>query len=138
MESLLRLAMLAGTGAGLAGLRRAGKRCAWFVAVALAIGLLGAAAAGCFGIAAWYAIAPKLGPAWASAIVGLAFALSAAVIWLACGHWYTDALGLRRPPPLDPAASGLPSIDLPQLLERNATSVLLAAFVVGMLMNRRR
>ena len=137
IESLLRVAMVAGTGAGLAAVRRAGRRCAWFVAVALAIGLLGATAAGFFAFAAWYAIEPKLGPAWASAIVGLAFLISAGVIWLACGHWYTDSRGIRRPPPLEPG-SPLPSLDLPLLLERNATSVLLAAFVAGMLMNRRR
>src|SRR2546423_13084299 len=81
MESLLRLALIAGTGASIGGLRRAGRRAAACLAVALAIGLIAAAAIGCFAAAGWYALLPQLGPAWSALIIGLALAFLAAVIW---------------------------------------------------------
>jgi hypothetical protein len=146
MGNLIRLALMAGTGAGLGGMRRAGLKLAWFVAAAVAIGCLGAAGILCFGVAVFFAIAPKLGPAWAVAIVGLAYALSAAILWLSCRHWY---LGRPRPgaaladaAPLGAVAGaealgGLAS-GVSNAIERNALTVLLAAFAAGMILNRRR
>jgi hypothetical protein len=140
MEQIVRLALAAGTGAGMVGLRRWGKRLAWFIAVALAIGLLAATAIGYFCGAIWYAIDPKLGPAWASAITGAALAVSAGILWLSCRHWYLAPRHSNLPPSPSAllSAAALPEFDIPRLLERHATSVLLAAFVAGMLLNRRR
>ena len=136
MGNLMRLAMMAGTGAGVAGLRRAGLKLAWFTAVAVTIGLLSAAAIGTFGMAIFYAILPKLGPAWAAAIVALAFAVSAAILWFSCRHWYLA--NRSAAPSAGSTESPLANLDLPLLLERNATTVLLAAFIAGMLLNRKR
>ena len=137
MESLLRLALIAGTGASIGGLRRAGRRAAVCLAVALAIGAIAVAAIGCFAAAGWYALLPQLGPAWSALIIGLALALLAAVVW---------AVAERRGRRATPRGDGLlgavppelPDIDVAGLLERNAGTIMLAAFAAGLFLNRRR
>jgi hypothetical protein len=142
MESLLRMALIAGTGASIGGLRRAGRRVAICLAVALAVGLIAAGAIAYFAAAGWYALVPQLGPARSSLIVGLALAVLAALVWGVAEVRRRRHLRLRRPGLLEGAAIGglpqLPDIDLPRMLERNAGTIMLAAFAVGMFLNRRR
>ncbi len=137
MESLLRLALIAGTGASIGGLQRAGRRVAVCLAVALAIGAVGAAAVACFAAAGWYALLPQLGPAWTSVIIGLALALVAALIW-AVAERRRRRVALRGSGLMDALPSQLPDIDVAGLLERNAGTIMLAAFAAGMFLNRRR
>jgi hypothetical protein len=139
MESLLRLALIAGTGASIGGLQRAGRRIAVGIAVALVIGLLGASALGWFAVAGWYALLPQLGPAWSALIIGLALALVAALVWAVAERGRrrrtirNGGLGLAGLVPPQ-----LPSIDVAGLMERNAGTIMLAAFAAGMFLNRRR
>src|SRR5882757_8709276 len=127
MGSLLRLALMAGTGASIGGLQRAGRRVAIGLAAALAIGLIAATAIGCFAAAGWYALLPQLGPAWAALIIGLALALLAAVIW-AVAERHRRRSALRGDGLMDGLQSQLPDIDVAGLLERHAGSIILAAF----------
>jgi hypothetical protein len=127
--------------AGAAKLRRSGQRVAWFIAAALAIGVLGAAACGCFGAAIWYALLPRLGPAGAAAITGVAFAIVAGIIWAACRHWYLEPRmkAAETPSPLSDLKPTLPSAAaLGQMLERNAGTAMLVAFAIGLLAGRRK
>ncbi|HVT51003.1 MAG TPA: phage holin family protein [Dongiaceae bacterium] len=141
MESLLRLALVAATGASIGGLERAGRRLAICLAVAVAVGILGAVAIACFAAAGWYALLPQVGPAWAALIIGLAMAVVAAVVWA-----IAERRRRRAPPPstglldaLPLAASQLPSGDeMAKMLSKHAGTVMLAAFAAGMFLNRRR
>jgi hypothetical protein len=140
MESLLRLALVAATGAGIGGLERTGRRLALCLAAALVVGIIAAAAIGCFAAAGWYALLPQLGPAWTALIIGLVLAVVAAVIWAVA-----ERRRRRLPPPgggildaLPLAASKLTEIDIGRILEKNAGSIVLAAFAAGMFLNRRR
>jgi hypothetical protein len=137
MGSLLRLALIAGAGAGIGGLERAGRRAAICLAAVLAIGLIGAAAIGCFAAAGWYALLPQLGPAWTSLVIGLALAVVAAITW-AVAERRRRRTALRSPGLLDALPSQLPDIDIAGALERNAGAIMLAAFAAGMFLNRRR
>jgi len=140
MESLLRLALVAATGAGIGGLERTGRRLAISAAALLAVALVVVAAICWFAAAAWYALLPEVGPAWAALIIGLALVLVAALIWAIAERRH------RRPPPpsagildaLPRAAAQITDIDLGRVLEKNAGSIILAAFAAGMFLNRRR
>jgi O-antigen/teichoic acid export membrane protein len=141
MESLLRLALVAATGASVGGLQRTGRRLVICAAVALGVAIIAAAAVGCFAAAGWYALLPQVGPAGAALIIGLALAVIAAVVW---------AIAERRhrklPPPssglleaLPFAASQIPSgDDVANMLSRHAGTIMIAAFAVGMFLNRKR
>ena len=150
LGSLLRLAMLAGTGAGMAaGFRHAMVKLAALFAVALIIGLMIAAAIGYFGFAIYFALAPEFGPAWGAAASGGLLLVLAVILALLCRTFY-----LRRSRPSASSAAGLggplgaaalgatmgsgPGIDLKGMLGRNAMTVLLTAFIAGMVMNNRR
>ena len=140
METIGRLAMLAASGAGLAqAMRRAGRRLAVLVALSVLVGLLGAGALGALGMALFYALILTMEPAWAALIVAVCFLVIAALIWLVARRWFLRA---EPRPALDLAAAaplaGLSELGIGRLLERNAVGVLLAAFVAGMLMSRRR
>jgi hypothetical protein len=129
--------------AGAAKLQRSGRRVAWFVAAAMAMGLLAAATIGCFGAALWYALEPKIGPAGAAAFTGVAFAILAGIIWLLCRTWYLEPrtnLKVDAAPNLTASLpSALPSVeDLGLLLERHAGTATLIAFAVGLLAGRRK
>jgi hypothetical protein len=137
MGSLLRLALMAGTGASIGGLQRAGRRVAICLAAALAIGLIGAAAIGCFAAAGWYALLPQLGPAWTALVIGLVLAVVAAIIWAIAERRHRRA-ALRSPGLFDALPSTLPDIDVAGALARNAGTIMLAAFAAGMFLNRRR
>ncbi|HVM83524.1 MAG TPA: hypothetical protein VMW18_06520 [Candidatus Binatia bacterium] len=144
MGTLIRLALMAGTGAGIAGLRRAGRKLALCLIAGVAIALLLAAAIGWLGFAVFYAIALSLGPIWAAALVALGFAVIALIVALCCRRWSGGRTYEERPTAAEAAApigavAGLEALQgLSRVLERNALSVLLAAFVAGMVMNRRR
>ena len=144
MGTLLRLALMAGTGAGIAGLRRAGRKLAVCLVAGVAIALLLAAAIGWVGFAVFYAIALSLGPIWAASLVALGFAVIAVIVALCCRRWSGGRAYGERPTAAEAAApigavAGLEAFaGLSRVLERNALSVLLAAFVAGMVMNRRR
>jgi hypothetical protein len=150
LGSLLRLAMLAGTGAGMAaGFRAAMVKLAALFAAALIVGLMFAAAIVYFGFAVYFALAPEVGAAWAAAAAGLLLFVIAALLALIGRYFY-----LRRPRPTASSAGGFggplgaaalgasmgagPGFDLKGVLGRNALPVLLAAFIAGMVMNNRR
>ena len=144
MGSLLRLALVAATGATIGGLEHTGRRLAICLAAAIGVGILVVGAIGCFAAAGWYALLPQLGPAWAALIVGLALAVVAAVIWAvaerrnrrsALRAANTAGVGLGL---LDALPAQLASIDVGRVLERNAGSIILAAFAAGMFLNRKR
>jgi len=140
MGSLLRLALAAATGASIGGLQNMGRRIVLMAAVAIVVALVGAGAIGSLAAAGWYALLPEVGPAWAALVIGLALAFVAAVIWAIAERRHR-----RLPPPttglldaLPLAAAPLAELDLRGTLQRHAGTVLLAAFVAGMLLNRRR
>jgi len=150
LGNLFRIAMLAGTGAGMAaGLRRAMVKLAALFALALVVGLMVAAAIGYFGFAIYFALAPEFGPAWGAAAAGALLIVLAVAFALIARYCY-----LRRPrapssgaadfgAPLGAAALGAsmgsgPDFDLRGALGRNALTVLLTAFIAGMVMNNRR
>jgi len=144
VEHIIRLAMMAGTGAGMAGLRRLGVKLAWFLTAGIAVCVLSAGAVGFFGFAIYTLLEPQVGTAGAAAIVGLGLLIAAAIVWFGCRAWYA---GRRRLAARFEAGPSLGSAfgaglgggpDIANFLSRNATSVMLAAFVAGMLMNRRR
>jgi hypothetical protein len=142
--------MLAGTGAGMAaGFRRAMLKLAALFAAALVVALMVAGAIGYFGAAIYLALAPELGPAWAAAASGALLLVLAAILALLCRVAYlrkrrvanATAAGLGGP--LGAAALGASMgagshFDLKGMLERNAVTVLLTAFIAGMVMNNRR
>ena len=133
MEHLFRLAMMAGTGAGLTGLRRVGIRIVWTLAGAMTAGVLLAVALGYWGYAIYMALIPSTGPIGAAAAVGAIFFVVALAVWIVGRGW-------PRRTRVAPTAlqAGLPALEIGALLSRNATTVLLTAFVAGMLLNRRR
>ena len=155
LGNLFRVAMLASTGAGMAaGLRRATMKLICLLTAAIVVGLLIAAAIGTFGFAIYLALAPEFGPAGSAAITGLLLLVVAALIALGCRAWYR-----RRPRassssaadlggPLGAAALGASmggasmgaglDFDVRGALSRNALTVLLTAFIAGMVMNNRR
>ena len=154
LGNLLRLAMLAGTGAGMAaGFRHAMLRLAALFAAALVAALMVAAAIGYFGVAIYFALTPEVGPAWGAACAGLVLIALATLLALLCRYLYlrrrpgttagASALGAGLGGPLGAAALGAsmgagPGFDLKGTLERNALTVLLTAFIAGMVMNNRR
>jgi hypothetical protein len=155
LGSLLRVAMLAGTGAGMAaGFRHAMFKLAALLAAAVIVGLMAAAAICFFGIAVYLALSPQVGPAWAAALTGLLLVVLAAVLALICRYAYLrkrrtaaaaagTGLGAGLGGSLGAAALGAsmgggPGLGLKGVLERNAVTVLLAAFIAGMVMNNRR
>jgi hypothetical protein len=150
LGNIFRLAMLAGTGAGMAaGFRSAMVKLAALFTAALIVSLIIAAAIAGFGFAIYFALAPEVGAAWAAAAAGLLLVVIAALLALACRAYY-----LRRPRPSASSAAGLggplgaaalgasmgsgPGFDLKGMLGRNAVPVLLAAFIAGLVMNNRR
>jgi 4-amino-4-deoxy-L-arabinose transferase-like glycosyltransferase len=144
MGSLLRLALLAATGATIGGLEHTGRRLAICLAAAIGVGILIVGAIGCFAAAGWYALLPQLGPAWAALIIGLALALVAVIIWaVAERRGRRSALrgsgaGIAGLGLLDALPAQLAEIDIGRVLERNAGTIVLAAFAAGMFLNRRR
>jgi ABC-type proline/glycine betaine transport system permease subunit len=140
METLLRLALIAGTSASMGGLQRAGRRVAICAAVALTVGAIVAGAIGCFAAAAWYALLPQLGEVRSAVIIGLILALVAGLI---CGIAEARRRRMmRRAGPdlglLAALPSRLPNIDIGRTLERHAGTILLGAFAAGIFLNRRR
>jgi hypothetical protein len=144
------MAMLAGTGASMAaGMRRTMIKLACLFALALVVGLLVAGAIGTFGFAVYAALLPQLGIAWSAAVSGLSLLVIAGVLVLIC-----RAVDHRRKRPVSSGAAdlggslgaaalgasmgGLPDLDIRGALSRNAVTVLLAAFIAGMVMNNRR
>jgi hypothetical protein len=156
LGSLLRLAMLAGTGAGMAeGLRHAMFKLAALFAAALVIGLMVAAAIGYFGVAIYLTISPEIGPARGAALLGCGLLALALILGLVCRLVYLRRSRVKRSSaslgaaglasglggPLGAAALGAslgPGIDLRGTLARNAMTVLLTAFIAGMVMNNRK
>ena len=156
LGSILRLAMLAGTGAGMAnGFRHAMLKLAALFAAALIVGLMIAGAIGYFGVAIYLALAPEVGPAWGAAAAGALLLVIAVALALIGRFVYlrqrrrsaAGAAGLASGlgGPLGAAALGAsmgagagPGFDLKGTLERNAVTVLLTAFIAGMVMNNRR
>jgi hypothetical protein len=140
--------MLAGTGAGMAAkLKRAMLKFVVLLAGAIVIGLLLAVAIGYFGFAVYFVLAPDLGPAGSAAAVGGVLIVVSAILALAC-RLYTR----QHARPVAPRASDLGGSlgaaalgaslgagpDIRGALGRNAMTVLLAAFIAGMVMNNRR
>jgi len=158
LGGLLRLAMLAGTGAGMAtGFRHAMLKLAALFAAALVIGLIFAAAIGAFGVAIYMQLTPQYGPACAAAIAGALLLILAVVLALICRFAYLRqrrrkasaaaaglgglASGLGGPlgaAALGASMGGGPGFDIKGTLARNAVTVLLTAFIAGMVMNNRR
>lgn len=153
LGSILRLAMLAGTGAGMAaGFRRAMFKLAALFAAALVVGLMVAAAIGYLGAAIYLALIPELGPAGSAAVVGGILLAVALILALICRYAYlrrsrvkTSAAGLASGlgGPLGDATLGAsmgagPGLDIKGTLGRHAVAVLLTAFIAGMVMNNRR
>lgn len=146
LGTLLRLAMV-GTGARITGaVDRAMFKLAVLLAAATAVGLLIAVAIATFAVAIYLGLAPDLGAAWSAAAAGLVLVavagLLALVCWAAMRRRRRRLLGAQSSP-LGAAALGasmgaLPDLDLRGVLSRNATTVLLSAFIAGMLLNNRR
>jgi hypothetical protein len=149
LGNIFRLAMLAGTGAGMAaGVRRVVVRLACLLVVGMIIALLVAAAIGCFGFAVYLALAPAYGPAWGAVGGGALLIVLVGVILGICRYCYMRRTRTVAPGPdlggsLGAAALGasvgaMPNLDIRGMLERNAVTVLLTAFIAGMVMNNRR
>jgi hypothetical protein len=154
LGSILRLAMLAGTGAGMASsFRHAMLKLAALFAAALVVGLMVAAAIGYFGVAIYLSLPPELGPAGSAAIMGAGLLVLAIVLALVCRSVYlrrsrakASAAGLGAAglgDSLGAAALGASmgagsNFDIRGTLERNAVTVLLTAFIAGMVMNNRK
>jgi hypothetical protein len=158
LGSILRLAMLAGTGAGMAdGFRQAMLKLAALFAAALIIGLMVAAAIGYFGVAIYLTLSPEIGPVRGAAALGCGLLILAIVLGFVCRSLYLrrarsrssrtglGAAGLASGlgGPLGAAALGAsmgagPGLDLRGTLARNAVTVLLTAFIAGMVMNNRK
>lgn len=154
LGSILRLAMLAGTGAGMAtSFRHAMLKLAALFAAALIIALMVAGAIGYFGVAIYLALTPEFGPAWGAAASGALLLVVAAICAVLCRVVYLKkrraaassgaGLGAGLGGPLGAAALGAsmgagPGFDIRGTLERNAVTVLLTAFIAGMVMNNRK
>jgi hypothetical protein len=155
LGSILRLAMLAGTGAGMAtSFRHAMLKLAALFAAALIIALMAAGAIGYFGVAIYLALTPEFGPAWGAAASGALLLVVAAICAVLCRVIYLRkrratsssaglGLGAGLGGPLGAAALGAsmgagPGFDIKGTLERNAVTVLLTAFIAGMVMNNRK
>lgn len=158
LGSLLRLAMLAGTGAGMAeGLRHAMFKLAALFAAALLVGLMAAAAVGYFGVAIYLALGPEIGPVRAAVALGCGLLVLAIILGIAARYIYLSrsrtrasraglgAAGLASGlgGPLGAAALGASmggggGLDIKGTLARNAGTVLLTAFIAGMVMNNRK
>ncbi len=157
LGSILRLAMLAGTGAGMASsFRHAMLKLAALFAAAMVVGLLVAAAIGYFGVAIYLTIAPEMGTARAASLLGCGLLAIALILALICRFTYVRRARLKATAGLGAAglASGLsgplgaaalgasmgtgPSLDIKGALARTAVTVLLAAFIAGMVMNYKR
>jgi len=155
LGSLFRMAMLAGTGAEVAaGFRRTMLKLACLLAVVIVVGLLIAGAIGAFGFAIYAALLPEVGPIWSAVIAGAALIVVAAMLAVGCRAWYFRK---RRRVPSGAAAAGLgglggplgaaalgaslgagPNFDMREVLGRNAMTILLTAFIAGMVMNNRK
>jgi hypothetical protein len=152
LGSIFRMAMLAGSGAGMAaGLRRAMVKLACLLAAAMVVSLLLAAAVAAFAFALYIALLPDLGGPRSAVAAGVCLVIVAGVVMLICRGLYR-----RRARPVASGVSGLgsslgaaalgasmggtslPNLDIRGVLGRNAITVLLAAFVAGMVMNNRR
>jgi hypothetical protein len=142
--SLLRLALIAATGATIGGLEHTGRRLAICLVGAIGIGILLVGAIGCFAAAGWYALLPQIGPAWAALIVGLALALIAVIIWAVAEQrrrraaLRSSSSGIAGLGLLEALPAQLAEIDIGRVLERNAGTIILAAFAAGMFLNRKR
>jgi len=147
LGSILRIAMLAETGAGIAaGMRRAMTRLAVLFVVAIVVALLVAAGLAYFGFALYWALALSFGPVWAAAGSGALLLVLAGIILL------IGRIALKQKPraatsgpdlggPFGAAALGASMGSGPDIrgaLGRNAITVLLTAFIAGMVMNNRR
>ncbi|WP_395015457.1 hypothetical protein [Dongia sp.] len=158
LGSILRLAMLAGTGAGMAeGFRRAMFKLAVLFAAAMAIGLMVAAAIGYFGVAIYLTLSPEIGPVRAAAAMGGGLLVLAVILGSVARTLYLRRSRRKVSPaglgaaglasglggPLGAAALGAsmgagPGLDLRGTLSRNAGTILLTAFIAGMVMNNRK
>jgi hypothetical protein len=154
LGNLLRLAMLAGTGAGVAaGVRHAMVKAAALFATALVVALMLAGAIGYFGVAINLALAPQFGPIWGATaagvlllVIAVALALLARMIYLRKRRVAASAaagLGAGLGGPLGAAALGASmgsgsGPDIRGMLGRNAMTVLLTAFIAGMVLNNRK
>jgi hypothetical protein len=154
LGNILRLAMLAGTGAGMATrIRRAMLKLAAVFAAALVVALMVAVAFGYFGAAIYLVLAPEIGAAWAAAAAGLLLIVAAAILAVIARSLYSrrqrqtesaaGTAGLGLGGPLGATALGVSlgsgaGPDIRGMLERNALTVLLTAFIAGMVMNNRK
>jgi len=161
LGSILRLVMLAGTGAGMAaGFRAAMIKLAALFAAFLVVGLMIAAAIGYLGVAVYLALIPTMGPVGSPALVGAGLLTIAVILALICRGLYVRRSPVRSASRLGAAglASGLGgslgaaalgasmggasmggrSLDVRGTLARNAMTVLLAAFIAGMVTTNRR
>jgi hypothetical protein len=147
LGNLFRMAMLAGTGASVAaGMRRAAVRLVCLLMVGIVVALLIAAAMAYFGFALYWALMPLYGPVLSAIGGGALLIVLAVVILLVC------SLSMKSRPKvasagrdlggsLGAAALGASMGQVPDIrgaLGRNAITVLLAAFIAGMVMNNRR
>jgi hypothetical protein len=155
LGSILRLAMLAGTGAGMAaGFRHAMLKLAALFAAAMVIGLMVAAAIGYFGVAIYLTLSPEIGPVRGAAFLGCGLLVLALILALICRYAYLHRSRVKAPAAglgaaglggsLGAAALGAsmgaggPAFDVRGTLARNAVTVLLTAFIAGMVMNNRK
>jgi hypothetical protein len=154
LGSILRLAMLAGTGAGMAtSFRHAMLKLAALLGATLIIALMAAGAIGYFGVAIYLALTPEFGPAWGAAASGALLLIVAALLAVLCRLVYlrkrrasvstAAGLGAGLGGPLGAAALGAsmgggPGLDIRGTLARNAVTVLLTAFIAGMVINNRK
>jgi len=106
LGSILRLAMLAGTGAGMAqGFRHAMFKLAGLFAAALVIGLMVAAAVGYFGVAIYLSISPEIGPVRGAAALGCGLLILAIILGIVCRYLYLRRSRVRS------SAAGLGAAD---------------------------
>jgi hypothetical protein len=151
------MAMLAGTGAGMAaGFRHAMLKLAALFAAALIVAMMVVGAIGYFGIALSLALTPEFGPAGAAGITGGVLIIAAVIVALLARLIYlkrrarpsaavAGAAGLASGlgGPLGAAALGASmgggsGPDIRGMLGRNAMTVLLTAFIAGLVMNNRK
>jgi len=157
LGNILRLVMLAGTGAGMAaGFRAAMFKLAALFATALVLGLMVAAGIGYFGVAIYLTLAPQMGAVGSATVLGAGLLTIAAILALICRAMYLRRSPVKAASSLGAAglSSGLGGslgaaalassmaagsrLDVRGALARNAMTVLLAAFVAGMVTTSRR
>jgi hypothetical protein len=147
--TLARLAMMAGTSASIAGLQRAGRRFVVLLAASIAAAVLLCFALACGGVALYIALLPHTGPLGASLLTGLAYLLAAAIVWGAArvADSRTRRAATRGVAAPIGAMAGVEALSgiaggvgggIREAVGRNGLSILLAAFVAGMVMTRRR